>query len=84
MQHKNRKIPDAPAEDQYPLRMCVICRERYPKPVLMRYTRNPDGKLSYDADQTSPGRGWYLCPHEACQKKFAKYSPSKRHMGGKQ
>ena len=67
-----------------PVRMCVVCRQRLPERELMRYVRTEDGALAYDAEQTSQGRGWYVCRQEACQKKFLKFRLSPRHMGGKQ
>ncbi|MDD2966026.1 MAG: YlxR family protein [Desulfovibrionaceae bacterium] len=56
-----------------PERMCVICRQRYPKAALTRYVLLPQGQPSCDEQQIMPGRGWYLCHDPACERKFAKY-----------
>lgn len=68
-----------------PIRMCVICRDRFPKDALIRHVasatpRNadsisdqPPGELVVDVRATLPGRGFYLCRNEACQRKFKSY-----------
>ena len=66
-----------------PVRMCVICRQRFPKTDLLRYTLTPEGGLALDADKTRPGRGWYVCEQESCQARFARFKPAKRRVGRK-
>lgn len=61
-----------------PVRMCVICRRRFPKAALMRHVLTPQGNLTIDPKKTRPGRGWYLCSDAACALKFAKYRPGAR------
>lgn len=61
--------------------MCVICRKRFLKTDLRRYTLTSTGELAYDADQSSEGRGWYVCGQESCQQKFVRYRPAARHVG---
>ncbi|MBQ7456460.1 MAG: DUF448 domain-containing protein [Desulfovibrio sp.] len=56
-----------------PERMCVICRKRFPKRELARYTLSPHGVLLNDERQNSPGRGWYLCSDTQCVQKFPKF-----------
>ena len=51
-----------------PQRQCVGCREKKPKPELIRVVRAPDGAISLEA----AGRGAYLCPKAACLKKAQK------------
>ena len=49
-----------------PQRQCVGCREKKPKPELIRVVRAPDGAISLDA------RGKAACPKAACLKKAQK------------
>lgn len=53
-------------------RQCVGCREKKPKPELIRVVRAPDGAISLDARGKAAGRGAYLCPKAACLKKAQK------------
>ena len=55
-----------------PQRQCVGCREKKPKPELIRVVRAPDGAISLDARGKAAGRGAYLCPKAACLKKAQK------------
>jgi predicted RNA-binding protein YlxR (DUF448 family) len=73
-----------------PVRMCAVCRRRFPKACLARHTRNPQGDWMPDADQTRPGRGRYLCSDPGCRERFTrtgtkgpgnKKSASGRHQG---
>lgn len=72
-----------------PLRTCVICRAKLPKPELARHVCPPppdtvegagEGarRLVPDADQTMPGRGFYVCADEECLRRFAKYQGWRR------
>lgn len=61
-----------------PVRMCVICRRRFPKAALTRHVLTPQKNLSIDPEKTRPGRGWYLCSDPGCALKFAKYRPGAR------
>ncbi len=56
-----------------PIRMCVICRQRFSKNLLTRYTVNAQAKLVDDLGQD--GRGWYVCKHAVCIEKFSFYKP---------
>lgn len=71
-------MPDSTEEAQGPVRMCVICRQRFPKSALSRYILTSTGTLAYDAAHTMPGRGWYVCGQESCQQRFVRYRPSAR------
>ena len=51
-----------------PQRQCVGCREKKPKPELIRVVRAPDGGISLDARGKAAGRGAYLCPDPECLK----------------
>ena len=52
-----------------PQRQCVGCREKKPKPELIRVVRAPEGDISLDARGKAAGRGAYLCPDPECLKK---------------
>lgn len=58
-----------------PMRMCVACGRKLPKAELARYTCPAEyGRgLELDATGKRPGRGFYLCPDDACASKFPKY-----------
>ena len=58
-----------------PVRMCVICRRRFPKKALQRHVVAPEGGLEGDSAQTRPGRGYYVCSDAACAAKFARFRP---------
>ena len=55
-----------------PQRQCVGCREKKPKPELIRVVRAPDGAISLDARGKAAGRGAYLCPSASCLAKARK------------
>lgn len=63
------------AESVEPVRMCVMCRQRFPKSSLLRHVRGPNGKMLADAAQVLPGRGYYVCAAEKCRAKIARYRP---------
>ena len=61
-----------------PVRMCVACRERFPKEELERYVC-PNELKELDADgpvpdpgKNKPGRGFYLCGQALCRERFPK------------
>lgn len=47
-------------------RTCVGCRERGGKRDLIRVVRSPTGDVETDPSGSSPGRGAYVHPAEAC------------------
>ena len=54
-----------------PVRMCIICRERFPKSDITRYTLPAEGGMPEpDPAQKKPGRGMYVCSSPECQSKF--------------
>lgn len=67
--------PDAPSRETGPVRMCVICRKRFPKGELQRFTCPVHGELALTVDSSGkrPGRGFYLCRDAACRNKFEQY-----------
>ncbi|MBQ7607748.1 MAG: DUF448 domain-containing protein [Desulfovibrionaceae bacterium] len=56
-----------------PERMCVICRRRFPKRELTRYTLSSQGVLTRDENKNSPGRGWYVCSDARCARNFSTF-----------
>ena len=46
-----------------PQRQCVGCREKKPKPELIRVVRAPDGAISLDARGKAAGRICARRPH---------------------
>ena len=49
-----------------PLRMCVGCREKKPKPELIRIVRKPEGEIVTDTTGKISGRGAYICKCVDC------------------
>ena len=66
-----------------PQRQCVGCREKKPKPELIRVVRAPDGGISLDARGKAAGRGAYLCPDPECLKKAQKTKALERALEAK-
>ncbi|MBI9080999.1 MAG: DUF448 domain-containing protein [Pseudodesulfovibrio sp.] len=61
-----------------PVRMCAVCRERFPKKELERYVC-PNNAMEPEAiypvpdpGQIKPGRGFYVCGQALCREKFPK------------
>ncbi len=69
-----------------PIRMCVICRRRFPKSSLIRFVKqlNSHGRPAtvLDEKQHRPGRGFYICNSPNCQKKIEKVSGWHGKCGG--
>jgi hypothetical protein len=60
-----------------PERMCVVCRNRFPKEELTRYVRpedlnGPDSLPAPDPAMNRPGRGYYVCGQARCRERFPK------------
>ena len=55
-----------------PMRMCVTCRERFPKKELTRIVATPDGEVKVDPTGRMPGRGAYVCSNPDCLEKAIK------------
>jgi len=65
-----------------PIRMCAVCRRRFPKARLTRHTCDREGGWMPDESQTQPGRGRYLCSDPGCRERFARAETKKRRAGG--
>ena len=49
-----------------PKRMCMVCRERAEKELLLRVVKNKQGEIALDEAGLLPGRGAYLCKKAEC------------------
>lgn len=61
-----------------PVRMCIACRERFPKEELTRYVC-PETLRELvekgpvpDPEKIKPGRGFYVCVQAGCRERFPK------------
>ncbi len=62
-----------------PVRMCIICRGRFPKSEITRYTLPAEGAMPEpDPDKKKPGRGMYVCSSPECQDKFTAAARKRR------
>ena len=59
-------------EKKIPMRMCVGCREMYPKKTLIRIVHDQQGNVSVDLTGKKQGRGAYICRNADCLKKALK------------
>ncbi len=55
-----------------PERKCIGCQGRFPKPMLVRVLRTPDGEVLLDLTGKKSGRGAYICKNSSCLKKARK------------
>ena len=55
-----------------PQRMCIVCRNMFPKEALLRVTKNKDGIIYIDPTGKSQGRGAYICKSNLCKEKLVK------------
>lgn len=55
-----------------PERMCVGCRESYPKPDMIRIVRSPEGAFDLDDTGKKQGRGAYICRKLSCLREAKK------------
>lgn len=49
-----------------PMRMCVGCRQMFPKKSLLRIVKDENGKLMLDSTGKKNGRGAYICAKTEC------------------
>lgn len=54
-----------------PSRMCVVCRNMFEKPNLIRVVKGADG-VSIDLTGKKAGRGAYVCKNPECFEKCVK------------
>jgi len=63
-----------------PLRMCVGCREMFPKRELLRIVRSPEGEVSMDSTGRKSGRGAYVCHSADCLQKAIRHRQLERAL----
>ena len=61
-----KKRNKGPRPKRIPQRMCISCRERSAKRILIRIVRTPEGSVDIDPTGKKNGRGAYLCDDPAC------------------
>ena len=66
-----------------PIRMCVICKQRFAKVDLLRHIITIDNIITFDTQKVLNGRGYYVCNKETCREKFFHYKKGKRRKGVK-
>ena len=54
-------VDGANAADTAPMRTCVGCKRRRPRPELVRLVAAASGAVILDVPARAPGRGAYLC-----------------------
>ena len=70
-----------------PIRMCMICRQKFVKKDVVRYVfprevNTYGGALAVDTTQAKQGRGYYVCLSPECQEKFTQKSSVRRKRKG--
>ena len=55
-----------------PTRKCTGCGEHFPKNMLVRILRTPEGDILLDTTGKLSGRGAYICKSASCLKKAKK------------
>lgn len=63
-----------------PVRMCLVCRQRFPKQELNRHVW--DAAFIPDAAAILPGRGYYCCAGAACRVAFTRRAAAVRKRKG--
>ena len=55
-----------------PMRMCVACRQMYPKQDMIRIARTKQSETSVYSTGKAQGRGAYVCRNKTCIDKCVK------------
>ena len=66
-----------------PNRMCVSCRQMFPKKELIRVVKNSEGEICYDETGKQSARGAYICTNKECFEKAIKTRILERTLDGK-
>jgi len=66
-----------------PLRMCVICRQQFPKRELIRLVNTAEGGVEVDESGKKPGRGLYVCKSPDCLQQAVKGNRLEKSARGK-
>ncbi len=63
-----------------PMRMCVGCRNMFPKRDLVRIVRPIEGSVTIDLTGKVSGRGAYLCKNQLCLERAVKTKALERAL----
>jgi len=55
-----------------PIRLCLSCRLRKEKKLLVRIVASNPGEIEIDMTGKKPGRGAYVCPNHECIAKLTR------------
>lgn len=65
-----------------PLRKCVVCGKKFPKPELLRIVLDEEGLPVLDLSGKKNGRGAYLCFDGDCEKNIRTVEKVVRSLRG--
>lgn len=71
---------NGPAVRKLPTRRCTGCGEHFPKNILVRILRTPEGNIVLDKTGKVSGRGAYICKNAVCLNKARKASRIERSL----
>jgi len=69
-----------PKVRKIPMRMCVGCREMFPKAELIRIVKPQDAPAKIDRTGKLSGRGAYVCKNPECLKRAQKSKALERAL----
>lgn len=67
-------------QKKIPMRMCVGCRQMFPKKELLRIVSNENGSLELDSTGKKNGRGAYICAKSDCLRQAIKQKQLQRAL----
>lgn len=67
-------------QKKIPMRMCVGCRQMFPKKELLRIVSNENGSLELDSTGKKNGRGAYICAKSDCLRQAVKQKQLQRAL----
>lgn len=67
-------------QKKIPMRMCVGCRQMFPKKELLRIVSNDNGSLELDSTGKKNGRGAYICAKSDCLRQAVKQKQLQRAL----
>jgi len=67
-------------QKKIPMRMCVGCKNMFPKRELLRVVKSDDNTLQLDTTGKKNGRGAYICAKQECFQKAVKQKQLQRAL----
>ncbi len=67
-------------QKKIPMRMCVGCRQMFPKKELLRIVSNENGSIELDSTGKKNGRGAYICAKSDCLRQAVKQKQLQRAL----